>query len=433
MSILEKVIKILESENIFLTGGGGVGKSYLCTQIINRYRSQNRQIVVLGSTGISAVHVKGQTVHSFFRFGITNSAEELKRYDKKQSRKLKQLYTILQKCELIVIDEISMISSWLLDMIRYRLITANFNGSLLFVGDFFQLPPVNKNQKNEFLKESIYAFFSSSWEYYAPKIIMLTKPKRTQDREFFNVLGKIRVGKIDENILSYLEEFTKNDDILLDNPTVLFGTNKEANNLNKKRLYDIESELFLLPAIEEVIDENIHENKLRSWKKSLNIDEILELKIGANVLFCTNKVGSYFNGQKGEVVGIYEDSIDVQKDDLTIVSVQRHEYNLSEIIALNSDIEEITLATFKQFPLKLAYAITIHKSQGMSIEKLACNIDNIFEKSQFYVALSRAIDPKKLYLFYSGFDFVNHVKRSVIVDDEVVKFYENSDIIYIEE
>lgn len=430
---LEKIINILENENIFLTGGGGVGKSYLCNQIIQRYKSQNRQVVVLGSTGISAVHVGGQTVHSFFGFGITNSTEELKRHDKKQSRKLKQLYTILSKCELLIIDEISMISAWLLDMIRFRLVSSNFRGRVLFVGDFFQLPPVNKSQKDGFLQESIYAFSSSSWEYYEPKIIMLTKPKRTQDMEFFKVLERVRMGELDDDTILYLENLTKQDDILIDNPTVLFGRNKEANSMNKKRLYELENELFMLPAIEEIIDEKIHFKKLQTWKNALNVDEFLELKVGASVLFCTNKIGNYYNGQRGQVIGIDEDSIDVQKDDFSIVSVQRHEYNLTDIVAIDGEAKEITLASMKQFPLKLAYAITIHKSQGMSIEKLACNIDNIFEKSQFYVALSRAINPEKLYLFYSGYDFKSHIKRSVQVDSEVVKFYENCDTIQIEE
>ncbi len=433
MSELEKVLEILENDNVFLTGGGGVGKSYLTNKIIKKYRSNSRQVVVLGSTGISAVHVGGQTIHSFFCFGISNSTEELQNFDKRQSKKLKQLYTILKKCSLLVIDEISMVSSWLLDMIRFRLVSGDFNGKILFVGDFFQLPPVNKNQKNNFLNESIYAFSSSAWEYFNPKTALLSIPKRTQNMDFFNVLNKIRVGKIDENTISYLKQLTNQDEVLAQNPTVLFGRNKEANEMNKKRLYELENELFILLASTDIIDKNLHVKKLQSWKNALNVDECLELKIGANVLFCTNKLGSYYNGQKGVVLDIKEDSIDVKKESGKIVHVEKHEYNLSEIILVDDEPTEITLATIKQFPLRLAYAITIHKSQGMSIEKLACNIDNIFEKSQLYVALSRAISPEDLYLFYSRDDFENHIKRCVKIDEDVAKFYENCDTIYLEE
>ncbi len=430
---LDKILDILENDNVFLTGGGGVGKSYLTSKIIAKYKKNHHQVVVLGSTGISAVQVGGQTLHSFFCFGITNNTDELKRYDKRQTKKLKQLNTILSKCSLLVIDEISMVSSWLLDMIRFRLVSGGFKGRLLLVGDFFQLPPVNKNQQNSFLNESIYAFSSSAWEYFDLKIALLTVPKRTQNEDFFSILNKIRVGDVDEKTLIFLERLSSQEEVLAQNPTVLFGRNKEANEMNKKRLYELESELFMFFAQTDLIDESLHVNKFQAWKNALNVDECLEIKIGANVLFCTNKLGSYFNGQRGVVVGINEDTIDVEKSNGRIVHVERHEYSLSEIISLNDEPTEVVLATIKQFPLRLAYAITIHKSQGMSIEKLACNIDNIFEKSQFYVALSRATDPDNLYLYYSRDDFDEHIKRCVKVDEDVVRFYENCDKIYIED
>lgn len=432
MDNLSKLMELLQSENVFLTGGGGVGKSYLCNEVISKYKNNNRQVVVLGSTGISAVHVGGQTLHSFFVFGIANDAQEMTRNDKNARKKIKQLNEILSKCELLIIDEISMVSANLMDMIRYRLKNANFTGRILFVGDFFQLPPVNKQSNDGLFGENIYAFESLAWEYFEPKILMLTSPKRTEDLEFFDILNHIRIGEINEKVISYLENLRQQVEVWEDNPTVLFGTNNEADNMNTKRLYELENELFVFLAQEEIYEKSLHVKKLENWKKSLMVNESLELKIGANVLFCTNKKGSYFNGERGIVVSMDTDSIDVQKDDFSIVSVQRHEFTFNDILLHDGEIEEVPLASIKQFPLKLAYAITIHKSQGMSIEKLACNVDRIFEKSQFYVALSRATNPNKLFLYYSRNDFASHLRRCVKIDEKVVNFYENCDTIFLE-
>ncbi len=432
MDSLKKLKKILEYDNVFLTGGGGVGKSYLCNELIKEYRSNLLQVVVLGSTGISAVQVGGQTLHSFFAFGIAPNLAELQRNDKKIGKKLKELKEIISKCSLIVIDEISMVSSDLMDMIKYRLDSAEFKGKLLFVGDFYQLPPVNKEQKNNLFTKSIYAFDSLAWEFYEPKVVVLDQPKRTKNLEFFHILNLLRIGKVDSKVISYLEGLRENYEVWEQEPTVLFGRNKEAEIMNAKKLQDLESELFMFPAIEEIHDKSLNQKRLQGWKKALGASEQLSLKLGAFVLFTANKKGVYYNGERGLIVDINGDEIDIEKDDGSIVSVTRHEYNFTEVLSLGDKIEDVTLASLKQFPLKLAYAITIHKSQGMSLEKMVCNVDNIFEKSQFYVALSRSINPKSLFLYYSHDNFLEHLKRSVKVDEKVVEFYEKSETIHIE-
>lgn len=434
MSVKQSIMQILQEDNVFLTGGGGVGKSYLCEEIISSYRQNFKQVVVLGSTGISAVQVGGQTFHSFFCFGIANNIEQMKQNDKKLKRKLDKLKKILQKCDLLVIDEISMISSELLDMMRYRLESLGFDGRILLVGDFFQLPPVRKKEtKVGLFGDNVYAFESLAWEYYDFKVAHLTKPKRTHDMEFFSILEELRHGRIDAKVMAFLENLRENVDVWRQNPTILFGRNKEADIMNKRRLIEVESEHFTFPSIDKIYDENLHSKKLDSWKKSLMISENLELKVGASVLFCVNKPPEYYNGERGEVINIDSDAIVVRKDDGSEIEVKRYEFVLNEIIRSNDDILESPLACVKQFPLKLAYAITIHKSQGMSIKKLVCNVEHIFEKSQFYVALSRAINPKELFLYYNRDDFLAHVKKSVKVDEKVVDFYKNCDKIFIEE
>lgn len=430
MNTLEKLEQILETNNALLTGGGGVGKSYLCQEIIKSYRAKGKSVVVLGSTGISAIGVGGVTIHSFFKFGIIQDIDNLKKQDRKNKAKIKELNEIIAFSDLIIIDEISMVGALLLDMIRYRLEKAEFGGSLLFVGDFFQLPPINKNINNGLFSGSIYAFESSSWGYFNPYVLELSIPKRTKDLEFFEVLSKLRVGKLFDDEISYLKKLRRELDI--DETTVLFGTNLAANNLNIQKLRQIDSPLIQIPAVETFYD-SVNAKRLQSWKKGLPISEVLDLKIGAKVLFCANKWEKYYNGEQGVLTQVNNDSLIVRKANNKLVEVQMHEFRLIEMALVDDKVEEITLASIKQYPLKLAYALTIHKSQGMSIDNLICTLDNIFESGQLYVALSRAKDPKTLCLRYSGANFEEHIKKHSITNQKVMQFYENVDKILLEE
>jgi ATP-dependent exoDNAse (exonuclease V) alpha subunit len=155
----------------------------------------------------------------------------------------------------------------------------------------------------------------------------------------------------------------------------------------------------------------------------LPIEEQLTLKVGVPVLFTINKWGKYANGERGIIQTIEDDYIIVEKDE-NYVRVERHDFDLLE---MKSDekgkIKNVKLATISQFPLKLAYAVTIHKSQGMSIDNLVCNVDNIFAPSQFYVAISRAINPKNLRLDFNRGDLTGYLRRMINVDSRVVAYY----------
>ena len=435
MELLEKVKKLLETRNLLLTGGGGVGKSYLTTELISNLRRDAKQVVVLGSTGVSAVNVNGHTIHSFFCFGISNNLEEMKKNDKYTKKRVKELNKILYTADLLVIDEISMVSSDLMEMILYRLKSGSFDGRLLFVGDFFQLPPVkSRAQRDDSLfGNREFAFESDAWEFFEPYVVELTRTKRTQDEEFFYILGRIRRGELDNEVGFYLEKLREHLHIKDESPTILYGRNREADIVNLERLEELKSEPIVLKAKEKVHFPSLHVKRIETWKKSLPVPAELTLKVGASVLFCTNKWGSYYNGERGEVIKLDEEEVVVEKANGKVVKVKRAEYTLSESITLNDKIEEKPLVTLEQFPLKLAYAITIHKSQGMSIDSLVCNIDNIFEKSQFYVAISRAKDPKKLLLDYSYQNFPNHLGRCIQVSPKVREFYENTKVDRIEE
>jgi ATP-dependent exoDNAse (exonuclease V) alpha subunit len=167
----------------------------------------------------------------------------------------------------------------------------------------------------------------------------------------------------------------------------------------------------------------VHEKKVESWKKLLPVSEQLTLKEGVPVLFTVNKWGKFVNGERGVLRTIEDDHLIVEKEE-EYVRVERHDFDLLDM-AVKDDgtVETISLATLSQFPLKLAYAVTIHKSQGMSIDNLVCNVDNIFAPSQFYVAISRAIDPKHLKIDFNKGDLTRYLQRVIHVDERVVKYY----------
>ena len=428
--MLNQLLEILKKSNVFLTGRGGVGKSHLTQAVIKHYKSELKNVVVLGSTGIAAVNVGGVSVHSFFKFGICSNLEELRGYDRKQRGKLGELKKMLDACDLIVIDEISMISAGLMDMIYYRLMSSRFVGRVMLVGDFYQLPPVRKNgDDGSSLFKFLYAFNSSSWYEFEFKNIELVVSKRTKDKKFYDILSMLRVGRLSEEVFAYIENLRVPSVQVDDDTSVLFGRNYEADELNNKMLSKLPAQLERAEALVEIYDENLNENALDRWIANLYAPEILNIKIGAKVIFTVNKWGEYYNGECGQIMQILKEngeikSVIVQKEGGEIVEVERARFDMSEFVMAGEHLEERARASLTQFPLRLAYAITIHKSQGMSIENLVCDLNHIFANGQLYVALSRAIDPKKLRIFYGkSRPFREYLQSVVKIDEEVEKFY----------
>jgi len=424
MSSKAEVLEALKHSNLFLTGGAGVGKSYITNEVISSYHKLGKGVVALGSTGVSAVNIGGFTVHSFFVFGIASNFDELKAGDKRAKKRLSDLKKILKATELIIIDEISMISSNLLDMISYRLESLGYLGKLLFVGDFFQLPPVQKsNNRDELFGDKLYAFESSSWDKFDLLVIELTQMKRTQDKEFTHILQKVRCGVCDDEVVTYLTYLWNNDKVESDEPTYLYGRNLEVEQTNRRKIDELDSDETLIFSNINIFG-SVNEKRLAGWKKMLPISEQLTLKEGVPILFTVNKWGKFVNGERGILRKIEDDHLLVEKDDI-FVRVERHDFDLLDMVVKpDGTIETVSLATLSQFPLKLAYAVTIHKSQGMSIDKLVCNVDNIFAPSQFYVAISRAIDPKRLKIDFDRGDLSRYLQRVISVDSRVVDYYD---------
>jgi len=423
LSDKREVLEVLKHSNVFLTGGAGVGKSYITNEVIADYRERGKQVVSLGSTGVSAVNIGGFTVHSFFVFGIANNFEELVAGDRRAKNRLSELKKVLKATDLIIIDEISMVSTDLMEMIAYRLNHYGYLGKVLFVGDFFQLPPVQKQQgRNDIFGEKLYAFESMAWKRFDLTVIELTHMKRTTDAEFTHILSKVRKGQCDEEVISYMTKLWNTEGMEKD-PTYLYGRNLEVEQTNRAKLNELDTEETILFANVEMHGA-VHEKKLSGWKNMLPISEQLTLKEGVPILFTVNKWGKFVNGERGILRKIEEDHLIVEKED-EFVRVERHAFDLVDmLIKDDGSVETVSLATLSQFPLKLAYAVTIHKSQGMSIDNLVCNVDNIFAPSQFYVAISRAINPKNLKIDFNRGDLTQYLRRVISVDPRVVEYYE---------
>ncbi|MBN2825628.1 MAG: AAA family ATPase [Campylobacterales bacterium] len=425
MSDLGLILDTLEKNNVFLTGGAGVGKSYLTTEVIKYYKEyEEAEVVALGSTGVSAVNIGGFTIHSFFVFGISSNFEELKNSDRRNKRRLSQLKKLLQTIDLIVIDEISMVSSDMLDMISYRLDSMGYEGRLMLVGDFFQLPPiVRQSSPNTLFANRLYAFESDSWVNLNLKVIELSRLYRTSDELFGAILSKIRLGRCDGEVVEYLQNLAQNSSVYANEPTYLFGRNAEVEQMNRMRLDQLPTDETLLFATIKN-HANLESKRIDKWATMLPISAQLTLKVDAPVLFTVNKWGRFVNGDRGVVTAIHDDTVMVRKEG-EIIAVERHDFELLELdIDDEGEMNTKASATLSQFPLKLAYGVTIHKSQGMSIDQLVCNVDHIFAPSQFYVAISRATNPKHLKIDLTRSNMVSYLQRVIKVDQRVVEYYE---------
>ena len=408
---IKELIEKLYIKNIFLTGGAGVGKSYLTKDLIKKYP---RNLVVLAPTGIAAVNVGGQTIHSFFEFSRNLSKLNSLSYPKKK---------LIQKTDLIIIDEISMVSKKLFDKINERLFEVDYKGKLLIVGDFYQLPPVN-------VEEEGWAFESKWWKYWEFETIELTEIKRTNHKKFSEVLLKLRDGSFDEEDIEFIAQMKNNKYLKNRNLTFLYSTNKKVDEKNSLMLNNLDTPLIKFKAYDELFHKD-KEKQFENFKKSLNIPEIFEIKKGAVVLNTVNQKiedDILYNGEKGVVIDIDEKNeiIKVDFEYKGVVEIERYSFDLIEYDYDGSEdkIIQNIIGSFYQFPLKLAYAITIHKSQGLSIDNLAIDLSYIFSPAQAYVALSRGVNPDNIVINPPKY---KRLREIFYIDEKVKEFYkENS-------
>ncbi|MDD4853908.1 MULTISPECIES: AAA family ATPase [Acinetobacter] len=378
----ETALKLLKAgENVFLTGSAGAGKTYTLNQYINYLKARKVPVAITASTGIAATHMNGMTIHTWAGIGIKDFLSDA---DLKNMKERKYLKEHLENAQVLIIDEISMLHAKQLNLVNqvlkyFKDSDEAFGGiQVIVAGDFFQLPPVGKNDERNRDK---FCFMSEAWVEAKFRVCYLTEQHRQGDDYLNDILNAIRAQSIDHQHIQALEH-TRHQDIG-DTFTRLYTHNMDVDNINFKHLNEIETESKQFDA---VCDGN--EKLIETLKSSVRAPEILNLKKHAKVMFVKNNFDmGYINGSLGEVIGFEEDDDHgilpkVKLTDGTVLLVE------PETWSVDNDAGK-TIASFQQIPLRLAWAITIHKSQGMTLEAAEINLSHTFEKGQGYVALSR--------------------------------------------
>lgn len=411
----KKIIELItQKRNIFVTGNAGTGKSYLLNKLKARYK---KRLELTSTTGLAAVNIKGVTIHSWAGVGICK--KDISRCVMDILEK-KTLVKKIQKCELLAIDEISMLKgdtfSYIDKVLRLvREIDEPFGGiQLLLFGDFFQLPPV---EEGGFEKD--FCFETESWKELNLEIVKLETIYRQTEKDFIKALNDIRINKVDEDDIKLLKsreiDYDTSDSTMLH----IFSRNDEAENYNYKKFQALDSRLYQFNSAlgvyrgEKFVQNDLVEREkitLEIFKKNCRAVEVLALKKGCRVMLLINLDfdKGLINGACGEVVEITSDSVIVRFDNGVESAIKTHRFEYY----YNDKLQ----AAMIQYPLKLAYAITIHKSQGMTLENVVVDCNRIFEQGQTYVALSRVKKLEGLYL--KGFS-----RDKIKVNPKVVDFY----------
>ena len=392
-------------QNIFLTGKAGTGKT---TFLLNLKGNLNKRMIVVAPTGVAAINAHGVTIHSFFQlpFGphipvdeSHKTASEIRQdaYNQASINKFnRDKINILRSLDLLIIDEISMVRADVLDAIdevlrRYKNRYKPFGGvQLLMIGDLQQLPPVVRNDDWDILRDyysTMFFFGSKALQKTSHIPIELKHIYRQSDDAFIALLNRVRDNKIDEETLSalnkrYIPGFANDSD---DGYITLTSHVVQAQRIN-------ETKLEKLPGKNHSFSASIS-GEFPEF--SFPTENELTLKMGAQVMFIKNDIShekQFYNGKIGKVVGFEDNNILVQCPDadypITVEPLEWNNYKYS-IDEQTKEIKETSIGTFTQYPLKLAWAITIHKSQGLTFEKAIIDANAAFAHGQVYVALSR--------------------------------------------
>ena len=437
MPISEYVLQFINNTNrcIFLTGKAGTGKTTLLHKILS---FTYKNTIVAAPTGIAALNAKGVTLHSLFQlpFGIyipdnecsidienqnfvtpNTLLKQLKLHDNKRK--------LIRNLELLIIDEVSMLRADTLDMIDMLLKSVRssslpFGGvQVLFIGDLLQLPPVVKNQEWDILQQyykGIFFFHSKVIEQYPPLYIELEKVYRQSDNVFISILNNLRNNKITDfdiqELNKYIKPKFKSD--RKDGYITLTTHNAQADKINNEAFKEIISPEFIYQAeITDDFPENIYP-----------IDVNLILKVGTQVMFVKNDLNPekrYYNGKLGEVIFLSEEEVKVRLDDGSVIDVGKYVWENIRYTSnpKTNEITEEVLGTFVQYPLRMAWAITVHKSQGLTFDKAILDIEKVFAPGQAYVALSRLRSLEGLVLLTPIFN--NHLYTS----ENILQFAQN--------
>ena len=407
-------------KNLFITGKAGTGKSYLLKEFAKR---TDKKILLLAPTGIAAINIQGTTLHS--TFGYDNlSTLTLEQINRETIKLKKDKISLLKAVDIFIVDEISMVRSDIFEKISkiLQIIMRNtkpFGGKrFVLFGDLYQLPPIAKRAEIEYLKDNfggIFFFSSSAYKKGNFEFIELTiNHRQEKDKIFFNILNDIRQNNVTDEDIEELNNRYCSDTDKLQRVIKLFSKKAIVEETNRKELERISGK-------EYVYDSIVTYSKTTSKSiADFPIAEELKLKAGALVMMITNDIDKqWVNGTLGIVKKLTNNSITVMIDGREY-DVSQVEFKQQEAVYKDGKIEYVPIMTIKQFPLILAYAITIHKSQGMTYQQVACDVSDTFAKGQAYVALSRCTSLDGLYLLKKI------SKTSVFsVDSDVKEFYQS--------
>ncbi|KAL2156312.1 hypothetical protein VTH82DRAFT_1057 [Thermothelomyces myriococcoides] len=441
-----------KGQSVFFTGPAGTGKSVLMRAIIQelkkKYARDPERIAVTASTGLAACNIGGMTLHSFAGIGLgkedTNIlVKKIRRNPKAKNRWL--------KTKVLIIDEISMVDGELFDKLSQIGRTIRNNGhpwggiQLVTTGDFFQLPPVPEGGKQ---RESKFAFDAATWNMSIDHTILLTEVFRQRDPEFAAMLNEMRLGKISDKTVRSFQELSRpltfNDGLEV---TELFPTRNEVESSNQRRLKALTGKTYRYDAV-DTGDEKIRDKLLAN----MMAPPTLELKKGAQVMLIKNMDDTLVNGSLGTVVKFMSQTTfeimgggDDSEEESDAMRRARA-FNKALAQASGGDNKEYPVVCFhavdgtqrqilcvpedwkvelptgevqasrKQLPLILAWALSIHKAQGQTLERVKVDLGKVFEKGQAYVALSRATTRE-------GLQVLNFQKSKVMAHTRVVEFY----------
>lgn len=422
---------VKNGENVFITGKAGTGKSYLTTHIIDYFRQSDKNVMVTAPTGIAALNINGVTLHRAFDIPIdlfkVNIAKGIPTVFK---------LPYVKDLDVLIIDEISMLRYDIFNYVMYMLEPVRDKVQVILVGDFLQLPPVlGKNEKKAYERlykgSPLYSFESKFWKSLNFKTAMLTTVKRQEgDTRLIENLNKARVG--DRSCVGYFNKFKNNE--VSDGAVHICSVNRTASDINREKNDALDGDYYYYTA--EVSGD--------VKKGDMVCDEVLGIKKGSRVMVCVNGVDKstdvrYYNGLLGTVIDCYNDRVYVSLDrggvacfkDYTweikgynFVKKKKPFDDINDKLSKNSkktdkDEEEHVseiVGHFTQIPLKNAFAITIHKSQGQSIDEVVVH-PNCFADGQLYVALSRCTNE-------AGLSLSSQIMRKDLsASEKVLDFY----------